>query len=51
MISFGQFLILLLVVLLLFADVRQIFNKAILFIVNIKNLIKKKSFTEKEKKD
>lgn len=50
MISFGQFVILLLLALLLFGDVRKIFKKFILFFVNLKTLYKKSDPTKKEKK-
>jgi hypothetical protein len=50
MISFGQFVILLLLALLLFGDVRKIFKKFILFFVNLKTLYKKSDSTKKEKK-
>ena len=51
MISFSQLLFLLFVLLLLFGDIRQIFNKIILFFVNLKTLVKKKSSDNKEKKN
>ena len=46
MISFGQLFILLILVLLLFGDVRKIFNKIIVFFVNLKTLV-----TKVDKKD
>lgn len=50
MISFGQLIILLLLALLLFGDVRKIFNKIILFFVNFKTLVKKTNEKSEEKK-
>lgn len=49
MISFGQLVILLLLVLLLFGDVRKIFNKIIVFFVNFKTLATKAEKKDKEK--
>jgi hypothetical protein len=49
MISFGQILVLIFLALLLFGDSRQIFNKIILFSVNMKTLFKKISSVEKKK--
>jgi len=48
MISFSQILILLLLGLLLFGDVRQIFNKFIIFSINFKTLIKKLFLQKKD---
>jgi hypothetical protein len=50
MISFGQLVILLFLVLLLFGDVRKIFNKLILFFVNLKTFYKKSDSTKKNDK-
>lgn len=43
MISFGQIIILIFIGLLLFGDLRKIFNQVILFFVNIKTLFHKTS--------
>lgn len=56
MISFGQILILCLVALLLFGDLRKIFNQLLLFFVNFKTLFQKTSeskdsSSKKEKKN
>lgn len=48
MISFGQLFILLIIVLLLFGDVRKIFNKIIIFFVNFKALVTKASKKDKD---
>lgn len=48
MISFSQILILLFLGLLLFGDVRQIFNKLIIFFINFKTLIKKLFLQKKD---
>jgi Sec-independent protein translocase protein TatA len=48
MISFGQILILLLIGLLLFGDLRKIFNRILLFFANIKTIFQKNSKNEKE---
>ncbi len=50
MISYGQLLILFLLVLLLFGDIRKIFNKFILFFVNLKSIYKKSNKSENEEK-
>ena len=50
MISYGQLFILFLLVLLLFGDIRKIFNKFILFFVNLKTFYKKSNKTEDEDK-
>lgn len=49
MISFGQLVILLILVLLLFGDVRKFFNKIIVFFVNFKTLTTK--FEKKTKEN
>lgn len=51
MISFGQILILLFLSLLLFGDARRIFNKFILFFINIKTLINKLFLQKKDDLD
>ena len=51
MISFGQFIVLLGLVFLLFGDIRKIFNKAILFFVNLKTLLQKPNQKDKDKSD
>jgi hypothetical protein len=51
MISFSQFLVFLLFTLLLFGDVRKIFNKLILFVVNLKTLFTKKTSSSSNDKD
>lgn len=52
MISYGQLVILFLLVLLLFGDIRKIFNKFILFFVNLKSIYQKSNKTEdKDKKN
>lgn len=48
MISFGQLLILVILVLLLFGDVRKILNKIIVFFVNFKTLATKASKKDKD---
>jgi hypothetical protein len=50
MISYGQLFILFLLVLLLFGDIRKIFNKFILFFVNLKSIYQKSNKTEDEDK-
>lgn len=42
MISFGQIIILLFFALLLFGDIRKIFNRIILLFINFKTLFKEK---------
>jgi len=52
MISYGQLFILFFLVLLLFGDIRKIFNKFILFFVNLKSIYQKSNKTEdKDKKN
>lgn len=48
MISFGQLLILFVIILLLFGDVRKIFNKIIIFFVNFKTLVTKVAKKDKD---
>lgn len=50
MISYGQLVILFLLVLLLFGDIRKIFNKFILFFVNLKSIYQKSNKPEDEDK-
>jgi hypothetical protein len=50
MISFGQLLILLFFLLLLFGDIRKIFNKFILFLVNLKAVLKKSASNQDNEK-
>jgi len=50
MISYGQLFILFFLVFLLFGDIRKIFNKFILFFVNLKSIYKKSNKTEDEDK-
>lgn len=49
MISFSQLLILFIIFILLFGDVKQIFHKIVLVFVNIKKIFDKKLSPEKEK--
>jgi hypothetical protein len=49
MISFGQLLILFLLMLLLFGDIRKVFNKIIVFFVNLKTVVTKIKKNDKNK--
>jgi len=49
MISFSQFLLLLLIAFLLFGDIRKILNSILLIFVNLKSFFKKKD--EQKKSD